>query len=88
MFMSTVRLLDDLNQNSISKFLGQKKNFLPKKDVCAFPINLISQEHFDGDFLNLAKHSLGLKDELIRVWWTEGKGQGHCDLLNEYFHYP
>jgi len=26
------------------------------------------------------KHSLGLKDELIRFWWSKVKGQVHCDV--------
>lgn len=29
------------------------------------------------DILN--KHSLGLKDQLARIWWAAVKGQDHCD---------
>jgi len=28
------------------------------------------------------KHSLGLKDELMRFWWSKVKGQGHGDFIN------
>ena len=31
------------------------------------------------------KRTLGLKDELIRFWWSEVKRQGHCDLTTARF---
>ena len=31
------------------------------------------------------KCSLWLKDEMIRIWWTKVKGQGHCNLAKHIF---
>lgn len=31
------------------------------------------------------KHLLGVKDALIRFWWSDAKVQGHCDLLKHMF---
>lgn len=48
--------------------------FLGCASVRPILMNTISQEHLDVIYLNLTeKHPLGLKDELIIIWWSTVK---------------
>lgn len=48
--------------------------------ICLPCLSAISHEHLEW---NYSTFLFGLKNERIRIWYSEIKGQGHCNMTHK-----